>query len=109
MQKENAAPKNKGKIPKKKPHSFTSKCDLIICCDFCLSPIKKRIIECNQCQKKYHLNCIPTAHRVHVPEEDDDSFLCHMCYRESNSDSSDGEVGYLFSTICEEAKKQGFD
>ncbi|KAF9409273.1 hypothetical protein HW555_011308 [Spodoptera exigua] len=30
--------------------------------------------------------------RLHVPVEDEDQFLCHICYRESNTDSSNGVI-----------------
>ncbi|CAG4936559.1 unnamed protein product [Parnassius apollo] len=76
--------------------------------DFCSNLITSRVIECNQCKKRFHLNCIPSYHRLHVPVEDEDQFLCHMCYRESNTDSSDGDCDAMFSSACEEARKQGF-
>lgn len=62
------------------------------------------------CPKKIyandHQNCAPSTHRIHVPEDEDDAFLYHYCYKETNSDSSD--VGDLYNFILKSAKDQGF-
>lgn len=79
-----------------------------ICCDSCLSPITRKVIECSECCKKYHFNCIPLRHRLHIPKDDDDDFLCHSCYRESNTDSSYDDDNHLFKSLSKEARKQGF-
>ncbi|KAH9632239.1 hypothetical protein HF086_002874 [Spodoptera exigua] len=73
----------------------------VTCCDYCLNPITRRVILCSLCNKQFHENCIPLPHRIHIPEDECDSFLCHNCYKESNStsDDDDDDVINLFKHV----------
>ncbi|CAG9761244.1 unnamed protein product [Ceutorhynchus assimilis] len=44
-------------------------------------------------QKIYiHRHCVPKKHKNHVPDlEDDDLFMCHICYKEDSDDGADSE------------------
>jgi hypothetical protein len=99
------------KIPKRKENKTTANKvtnkNKLACCDYCLSPINKRIIACSQCKKIFHFNCIPSSHRQHIPENDDnDPFMCHMCYRESNTDTSDNDSESVFAFLRQEMENR---
>jgi hypothetical protein len=99
------------KIPKRKENKTTANKvtnkNKLACCDYCLSPITKRIIASSQCKKIFHFNCIPSSHRQHIPENDDnDPFMCHMCYRESNTDTSDNDSESVFAFLRQEMENR---
>lgn len=79
--------------------------ETIHCCDACQNPITRRVIYRSQCDKQYHINCIPAFHKQHILQDDGDSFQCHKCY-ECNTDSSGGES--IFDYIFKGRKAQGF-
>ncbi|KAF2886516.1 hypothetical protein ILUMI_19655 [Ignelater luminosus] len=46
-----------------------------------------------QNNKDFHVQCIPQKHRDHVPcEDDNDPFLCHICYKEESETGEDKEI-----------------
>ncbi|KAJ9579458.1 hypothetical protein L9F63_000669 [Diploptera punctata] len=58
-------------------------------CSLCKKVITlKENTTCSECHKLFHKTCIPKAHQIHIPQNDEDDFLCHICYKEDNSDSS---------------------
>lgn len=59
---------------------------------------RKRIIKssryfiCNICKKFVHHLCIPNRHKEHVPDsEDNDLFMCHVCFKEESDEEADSE------------------
>ena len=48
-----------------------------------------RGLHCGDCNNAFHKKCIPNYHKEHFPiSEDEDEFLCHMCYKVKPSKSS---------------------
>ncbi|CAG9771655.1 unnamed protein product [Ceutorhynchus assimilis] len=48
--------------------------------------------KCDSCKKYIHRHCVPKKHKNHVPDlEDDDLFMCHLCYKEESDDGADSE------------------
>lgn len=75
----NKCQKKESKINPKAANKFTKKsCEASerVFCDHCLSPIKRRIIDCSHCKKRFNFNCIPSSHRLHILDDDDnDPFM----------------------------------
>lgn len=77
---------NKQKSKVSKGNGNTEKC--LVCTKLVKSKV---VLRCDECKNVFHKNCIPSTHKKHIPdEEDDDIFLCQNCYKEE-SDSSDPE------------------
>ncbi|CAG9769938.1 unnamed protein product [Ceutorhynchus assimilis] len=48
--------------------------------------------KCDSCKKYIHRHCVSKKHKNHVPDlEDDDLFMCHICYKEESDDGADSE------------------
>lgn len=43
-------------------------------------------MRCDDCKAVFHLSCVPSTHKKHIPVEDDDMYLCHTCYKEESED-----------------------
>lgn len=69
----------------KKLHKSETKYNQCFVCE--KSIIKGRRSKCDTCKKQFHERCIPKSHKNHIPEEDDDLFLCHICYKEESDDN----------------------
>lgn len=77
-----------------------------ILCDGCSRRMNgKKGLKCGVCEREFHSNCVPSYHRIHIPNDDEDEFMCHLCYRLNTSGSSTDEC---FDMFQEEAKKHGF-
>jgi hypothetical protein len=63
-------------------------------CHICKRKIKHgRELPCDDCHNLYHELCIPKYHKKHIPISDDgDTFLCHNCYKEENTENSADEL-----------------
>lgn len=62
-------------------------------CQKCKKIVKKMFLRCGNCRDVFHFTCVPKKHKIHVPEEEEDDFLCHNCYltdedQENYSDAS---------------------
>nr|CAH7743641.1 unnamed protein product [Callosobruchus chinensis] len=57
-------------------------------CFICLEVIKSYELECDECKRYYHRKCVPLNHAQHIPS-DDDLYICHTCYKLSDSDEDD--------------------
>lgn len=55
----------------------------------CLKTINGKFLCCDECKKTYLKSCIPKKYKEHIPEEHDDTFLCHQCYKEIENDEKD--------------------
>ncbi|XP_030753136.1 uncharacterized protein LOC115880147 isoform X2 [Sitophilus oryzae] len=71
----------------KKLHKSETKYNQCFICK--KSIIKGRRLKCDTCKKDFHERCIPKSHKDHIPVEDDDLFLCHICYKEESDDNSE--------------------
>lgn len=64
-------------------------------CYVCVRNIKaaNKALVCSMCNKLFHERCVPKNHIQHIPDDsDDDSFVCHLCYKLDESDSEDLNV-----------------
>lgn len=51
---------------------------------------QKANLLCDKCKKIYHSKYIPNHHKSHISNlQDNDTVLCHQCYKEAGSDESD--------------------
>jgi hypothetical protein len=66
-------------------------------CHICKRRIKRGCeLRCDDFQNLYHESCIPKYHTKHIPIlEDGDTFLCHSCYKEENTDNSADEMTHV--------------
>ena len=66
------------------------KCGLCYVCARNIKFSKGDELECSMCNKIFHIRCLPTHHKHHVPDnEDADGFVCHICYNVNDNDSDD--------------------
>ena len=81
-------------------------------CEICKKNTKPaNEIRCDQCKKFYLSKCVPHFHKMHVPEENDNYFLCHCCYKEQDSNNSlnldldetsdDGSTDELYTLVTQ--------
>lgn len=80
--------------------------------------LEANVIQCDNCKCYFHEQCIPKKHRQFIVDSDepDEIFLCHVCYKESESDASmesrfssvlnedDAEVDELYNNYLDSAK-----
>lgn len=65
--------------------------DIVVNCFQCKRLLKKHDgLKCDECKNYFHEKCIPKTHKENIPEyEDQDEFMCHMCFSISHeSDTS---------------------
>ncbi|XP_059050336.1 uncharacterized protein LOC131845308 isoform X1 [Achroia grisella] len=60
-------------------------------CVVCEEHSEADILNCVNCKGKYHRDCVPGHHQMHIPDSQDGTFLCHNC-SDVNSDSSESGV-----------------
>ncbi|PSN32367.1 hypothetical protein C0J52_26996 [Blattella germanica] len=66
------------------------KCGLCYVCARNIKFSKGEELECSMCNKLFHVRCLPTHHKHHVPDnEDADSFVFHNCYNVNDHDCDD--------------------
>lgn len=60
-------------------------------CFICKKNILKTMaLSCDSCKNDFHRRCVPKVHAKHIPDEDDDDlFICHICYKEESEDEAD--------------------
>jgi hypothetical protein len=49
--------------------------------------VKLMDLACSLCNKLFHKKCVPHHHKMHIPEEEEDSYVCHMCFQYAYSSS----------------------
>lgn len=79
-------------------------------CGVCLKMIRSQYeLHCDDCTKCFHKLCIPKSHRIHIPNEEDDKYLCHNCYKEeSESDVTEpGTAEQVDEENVEESEDEG--
>ncbi|XP_031359109.1 eukaryotic translation initiation factor 5B-like [Photinus pyralis] len=63
-----------------------------ITCYVCAKIIKCNELSCDECKQSFHKSCIPASHKQHIPDPtDNDTFLCHICYKEESDSDVDTE------------------
>jgi hypothetical protein len=40
--------------------------------------LKLTYVACSLCNKLFHKKCVPNHNKMHIPEEQEDSYVCHM-------------------------------
>jgi len=85
---EEAKPNNEKKKKLNKGTITTIKTKTQDKCFQCNNLTLAKFLYCDQCKQKFHPNCIPKSHQEHIPEEEDEMFMCHMCYKEDNESNS---------------------
>lgn len=105
----------KGKSQIRKKRQENKSC--FICKNIFL--LENNVIQCDTCNCYFHEQCIPKKHRQFIVDKDDpgEIFLCHVCYKESESDASmesrlsldsnedDAEVDELFNNYLASLKE----
>lgn len=75
-----------------------------------------KTLQCDECKHYFHKNCIPKRHHHNIYDDEEETFLCHQCYKEDNGsdsdisetvkDASDSEVDELFNLYKNHMKQK---
>ncbi|CAG9565017.1 unnamed protein product [Danaus chrysippus] len=67
-----------------------------------------KMLDCSQCELKYHKKCVSRSHRDIFESDDESVFLCEKCYildDDDDSDTSDDTALALYKQYCEAKNK----
>lgn len=67
-------------------------------CSVCNYDIKRLGVLCSDCRLNYHQKCVPLKHRVHIPSEEEDDFVCHKCFNVESDSSVDDFVNRILES-----------
>lgn len=78
----------------------------IVYCFVCKNTIlEDSKIQCEECKKYSHKLCVPKKHQQFIcdgEDNDDEVYLCHLCYKEDNTDSDKESLPDLESDRSDE-------
>lgn len=75
-------------------------------CGVCHFNVIKNELTCSACSKIFHVRCIPSKHKEHIPDSSDlHLFLCHLCFEVDDSVSGDSDSSTSVKEILDIVNK----